>query len=1076
MNDKTGGFVPRLAAVLLMIGSVSAQGNRQILHSGAAVTQTITASEQHRFEIAVQPSELIKVIVDQQNADVRLELSFAGAPAVTVDDPEKRGFGRELFFWVAPAAGSAEITVTAKTAGADGRYTITASVSAGGDGARDAVAFLDAARRTRPVDGESRDAAPGMPPFQRALDAWRAIGDRDAIAASLYGLGTAQRRSLGRPVDAVTTLTEALAIYSDLELHAEMAQTQQQIGHAQRMLAHPDLAIAAFEQAYEQAAFVDPLNRAVIEDDIGLAAADTGDLERAAAFGRKASDTFRAAGARRDEFVSLQRLAMAYLRLRQFDDALRTITEALELGRQYGGSTDLVSLALAAGRIAAAVGEEDTALAYYRSVVDRSTENRVLRLSALLSIGRIHNMRGDLQQARAALEPALAEVPPQITDMWAAFANELGITLAKQGELPRALELQTKALGIVEKGSRAGEMVVLRGLAATYRDMGNRAKADDMTNRAANTVQALPGQPVQAALLRDLALNALAGGDLAAAREKLAAAIAIIDSERGRLQSEALRTSFGATASAYYTDAIDVEMALHAAEPGQGHEARAFELFERSRARSLVDLLTEARVDPQAGVDAALLAEQRAVQKQLANKDTVLRDLAGRPGMRDRMTALSREIDDLERRLAVLDGRIRASNPQYAALLRPAPPSIDDTQRLLDADTVLLAFAMGAKQSWGWAVTRESIRSFVLPPAAEIDERAHRVYASVTARQRRSSPDATRLAELDREEAATAAALSDAVLGPIAGTLATDWRNRRLVIVATGALEYVPFAALPLPSAAGRRLIVEQHEVIRLPSVATLALLRRDAEGPRKRPSTGSVAIFADPVFSPDDPRVTRRQSSSQEPPAVSTASLLRGTDDETTRTGFARLVFSREEASAIAGFAPHAIEALDFNASVPTLSKPAVAGSRILHIASHGILNSARPALSGIVLSLVDQSGRRQDGILRLYDIFNLSLSADLVVLSGCQTGLGREIKGEGLIGLTRGFMYAGAARVLASLWEVDDRATAELMRRFYRGMLVRKLRPADALRTAQQQMRTDPRWRSPYYWAGFTLVGDWQ
>jgi CHAT domain-containing protein len=148
----------------------------------------------------------------------------------------------------------------------------------------------------------------------------------------------------------------------------------------------------------------------------------------------------------------------------------------------------------------------------------------------------------------------------------------------------------------------------------------------------------------------------------------------------------------------------------------------------------------------------------------------------------------------------------------------------------------------------------------------------------------------------------------------------------------------------------------------------------------------------------------------------------------------------------------------------------------RIVHFATHGLINSEHPELSGLVLSLIDENGKPQDGFLRMSEIFNLEMPADLVVLSACQTALGKEVKGEGLVGLTRGFMHAGAQRVVASLWQVDDLATAELMKHFYRGMLKENLRPAAALRVAQIELSKSPRWSSPYYWAGFVIQGEWR
>lgn len=191
-----------------------------------------------------------------------------------------------------------------------------------------------------------------------------------------------------------------------------------------------------------------------------------------------------------------------------------------------------------------------------------------------------------------------------------------------------------------------------------------------------------------------------------------------------------------------------------------------------------------------------------------------------------------------------------------------------------------------------------------------------------------------------------------------------------------------------------------------------------------------------------------------------------------------ARLPFTRQEALAIAALVPaeHRLEATGFRASRTTVMSGDLARYRLVHFATHGFLNSGQPALSGLVLSLLDQDGNEQDGFLRLNDIYNLRLRADVVVLSACQTALGKEIRGEGMVGLTRGFMYAGARRVVASLWQVNDSATAELMKRFYEGMLVDRLTPAAALRRAQRQLAAVPRWSSPYFWAPFVLQGEWR
>jgi CHAT domain-containing protein len=256
-----------------------------------------------------------------------------------------------------------------------------------------------------------------------------------------------------------------------------------------------------------------------------------------------------------------------------------------------------------------------------------------------------------------------------------------------------------------------------------------------------------------------------------------------------------------------------------------------------------------------------------------------------------------------------------------------------------------------------------------------------------------------------------------------------------------------------------------------------LSVLRQTA---RREPATKSVAVFADPVFDKDDPRlqlaIRARPAAPEQSVALTRA--LRETDGEGGDVPkLARLLASGREARDILSLTPpgSSMEATGFKASRENLTDIRLSQYRVVHFATHGILNEKNPELSGVVLSLYDEQGRfREDGFLRFGDIFGLSLPVDLIVLSACRTGLGKEARGEGLIGLTRGFMYAGAPRVIASLWKVDDDATAELMKRFYQKMLKDGMTPASALRAAQASMFAQRRWGNPYYWAGFILQGE--
>ena len=1060
-----------LCAVVLIGAAID---DRAPLNPGVVVEREIRSGDRQLFSLLVNEGETLKIDVDQLGADVAVEAGFDRAE--TVDDQTKHHYGRELLVWPAPRAGTVTIGVRAKsTIGRVGRYRLSATVFPADSGAASAAAvFNEALASARVPESDSAANERAVARFAEARDLWRAVDDRELVAACLLQLARITANSLSRDADAIPMATEAAAIYDDLGQPTELVASLSILAFAQVGAGQADASSATLERSYRQAADVDPVVRAEIEDDIARSAMDT-DLDRAVDFGERAAATFRTAGASHEESYSLERLALTYSRIGRYDDALRAINRAIELGRKYGRENDVATMTLSIGRIQMATGDDEAALAAYRDSLGMFRGQTSNAIVARLAMGRIYDRRDDAAQARPILEDALGRVPPQLKDLWAAVATELGVCLTIGGDPSRALDLQQKALEIEQAaGARVPQLTILHDLARTYRALGDPAAAGGVVDRAADLAAQLPGNPYGPLILRERARNARATGDLAGARAALDEAIRIAESTRGRLQSQALRTSFGGTLQDYYDDAIALAVQMHAAAPEAHQDVRAFELFEASRARSLADLLSERGIDVSAGVDASLVGETRSLQRQLAARDSALRDLGIDPKQRSRAAAIEREIAEIERRLAVVDGRIRASSPRFAALAHPVPATIGDTQQLLDDRTVLLAFDAAA--GCGWAVTRSSLLLFALSSPSRIDMLAHRLLEGIEAGQ----PQDVRVdrATRDREVARRARALGDALLGSIGDRLNTEWRTSRLAIIASGSLEFVPFSVLPVPRPPAEgtlERLVDRHEIVQLPSVSILAALRQQppvaAEG---------IAIIADPVYAADDPRVhaaagplTRRNDRRE---AID--QILRSGRDDSSRGGLERLVFSREEASAIAKLAPsrRVFEALDFAANVPVLSTPSVSGARIVHIASHGLFNSTRPELSGIVLSLVDDRGRPRDGVLHLYDVFNLKLSADLVVLSGCQTALGPQMRGEGLTGISRAFIYAGARHVVASLWAIDDRATAELMRHFYRALLVDGRPPAAALAIAQRELSADARWHSPFYWAGFTVVGDWR
>ncbi|MEG3971968.1 CHAT domain-containing protein [Microcoleus sp. T2B6] len=506
-------------------------------------------------------------------------------------------------------------------------------------------------------------------------------------------------------------------------------------------------------------------------------------------------------------------------------------------------------------------------------------------------------------------------------------------------------------------------------------------------------------------------------------------------------------------------------MQLHLKNPDKGYDAQAFHASERARARSLLELLSEASANIRQGVDPQLLAQEQNLQQQLSDFQNRKYQIVIAKSSQESLDEIQQKIDTVLKELAQLEAKIRASSPRYADLKYPEPLNLPQIQQqVLDDNTLLLEYSLGEERSYLWAVTKTSFTSYELPSRTEIEATAKNFRDTLTKETTRTSPQMV---------AESAELLSQMILAPVASELG----NKRLLIVADGALQYIPFSALTLEESEAPLIV--KHEIVNLPSASTLAILRRDMG--TRQPAPKAIALFADPVFSTDDERlkgtstspVAKNQTVENLP--VEAQQLQRSASE--ANIYWTRLPFSRTEAEQILALVPDDLEkqAFDFTANRTTATAPDLSQYRIVHFATHGFANSKHPELSGLVLSLVDEKGSLQNGYLRLNDIFNLNLPAELVVLSACQTGLGKDIKGEGLVGLTRGFMYAGAPRVVVSLWSVDDQVTSELMTRFYKKMLQDKLAPAAALRSAQIEVLQVSEWQSPYYWAAFGLQGEW-
>jgi CHAT domain-containing protein len=876
--------------------------------------------------------------------------------------------------------------------------------------------------------------------YTQALDLFEAIGDRRGQAAALYGRGLTNAREQ-KMTEALTDYEPALRIYTDAatrDRHEE-ARTRHAMGGAYDVLGDPR-AQTYFEQVLEGWRDTkDPGQEGNTYSSLAKLEMDRGDWQKAFENYDRAFELYKLGEAvsvrekpaiRRRRASSLYGIAYTYAALGDYSKAFEYLNQSLELrppGRK--GSTYMLT-----GYFQALSGEPEKALeTCAKGIAEQQVSGDTRIGETYTAMGAAYSMMGRHKEALDLYDKALAIQTADKTHSPGAEAitqGWRGESLVALGKPEKALVAYARARELWQNKEPNGVAVAVIGMARAERARGNLSKALDYVTEAIATIEPL----------------------------------------RTNVTSEDLRTNYFSTKVDYYELYIDLSMRLAERSNNANLLAVAFEASERARARSLIETLAKARFEGGVRTDsvlADLVRRYRRLQEEIKKpKDQT-------------------NIAELRKKQAQLELEIRGKYPRYATLMFPQPLKPTEIQKLLDPDTLLLEFSLGEERSYVWSVTATELHAHRLPPRAEIERAAKRLVGHLKACQRMpGEPAAQHLARMTKELNeywSEATAFSRTLLGQIPQLS----RNKHLVVVADGELQYLPFAALPAPDsvpgntdAARNSMLIKDHEITNLPSASVLSILRQ-TEG-RKRPAK-LLAVFADPVLEPDDPRIRATISKKLTNAAAHAenplAQALRDVGSINELAQLPRLQASRREAREILDLAggTSSLERIGFAANRKNATSAELREYRIVHFATHGILNEVKPQLSGMVLSLYDQQGRYQaDGYFPLNDIYGLDLPVELVVLSACRTGVGKQVRGEGLIGLARGFIHAGSERVLASVWKVDDDATAELMRRFYEKMLKEGMTPAAALSAAQWSMARESRWSSPYYWAGFMLQGE--
>lgn len=884
---------------------------------------------------------------------------------------------------------------------------------------------------------EMADVKKGLPVCHRALEISLRLTYADGAALALNCLSVAN--SIANDMSqAQDQLERAQAIVQESKVESLLALTHLNFGYLYNDLGNVELALTSYKAALKiWESINDQQKRAATLTAMAGLYTQQGEQQTAFDLHDQALKIFRTIGQRNGEAATLNGIGYLYDTLGERSQSLKCFTRAFQL---YAAIENHHYAAITSGYIA-----------------------------------RVHLAFGDTERALASFNRALA-ISRDVQDprMEAYTLRDIGKVLSEKGKTKEALDRYQYALSLSRRvKDRRGAALVLVAIGKLAEKLGNKAEALANYEQALTLVQGVADRRREVETLMNLASVKRDLGRLDDARRDIERSLGLIEKLRTKVFSPSLRISYLETVYRHYEFYVDLLIRLHERNPSGGYATLALEVNEHARARTLLENLIAARTDIRQGVDPQLLEEERQIQQRLNEKAEQQTRLLTSGTQPEREAAMRQEVDNLLSQYKEIEARVRDQSPKYAALTQPQPLDLPGIQRELDEDTLVLEYALGTARSYGWAITKHSTESFTLPPRAEINQSAKVLYDAL------SRPGTVRV-----DDYRTAAnELSKILLEPVSHLL----RAKRLVIVADGLLQYIPFTALPEPGVKQGNLqvpLVINHEIVTLPSISTLAVLRKELRG---RPGASkTLAVIADPVFEKDDPRVrlSRLQTRTQVPRSVA---ALRGSETEQPLVQveldnkplvFERLPFSLQEAEAILALArgKETLRAVGFDANLKVALDPLTREYRIIHFATHALLNNSQPELSGIVLSLVDPEGRYQQGFLRLNEIYNLNLAAELVVLSACQTALGKETRGEGLIGLTRGFMYAGVPRVVATLWRINDRAAAEFMNHFYEAMLKQHESPSSALRTAQIKMWEANKSALPHFWAAFTFQGEWR
>jgi CHAT domain-containing protein/tetratricopeptide (TPR) repeat protein len=891
--------------------------------------------------------------------------------------------------------------------------------------------------------------------YGEALQTALATGDRTGAARASNALGTVLIDP--HAVEARGYFELALSLSKEMDDVAQQAKILYALGVLSANLGKSEEALASYRHALS---FVDPMGslslKAEIWNGMGALYSARGESKEALECYQRALEIAKEAKTRGAEAAILTGLGQLYRRRGEPQKALATLQDALDINRQIKDRSSECRVRNHLGPVYMDLGQPDKALGEYERALEvlRSGDgNERWVANTLLNIGQVDLSTNRLHEALDRFEEALKASRQAGGARDAVAMHYIGVAQLKLHQTQEAIQSLESALALRRQAEdRPGEASTLLELGKAYKTQGDPDRAAPLMREALQLANEVGASFTQAASHFELARLERERGDLAEALIQIKRAIDILESVRSDLSDDRLRSSFFSSKRSYYDFYVDLLMQLDRGSPGQGYAEKAFAASEMGRARSLLDLLAEGRLDLTRGIDPILKQKESEVMARLSQIQRQLMDELSKSGKKPNLGALRARLDEVEDERQKLELKIRTEHPLYATVRYPSSLQLQEIQQRLDGDSALLEYSLGEEATYLFVVTRESFRVHPLPLSHEIAELVR------TVRTELGKPGLTTFSYIR-----AAQRLHDILIAPARPDFAG---KHRLLIAPDGALHFLSFEAMLTgkPRGGGSLpYLLREFSISYIPSASVLSSLSlpRNSLAAGKEPPKQFLA-FADPDYGSDPAEVqatTANMEIERGPAESGPLPRLEGTEREVS------LIASRYPAAEVQIYRRR--EANEENVKNNEL----VTTARRIHFATHGVIDEERPEFSGLALTRTDNPD--DDGFLRVYEIFNLNLNADLVVLSGCETGLGEEVTGEGLVGLTRAFLYAGTPSVVVSLWRVADAAAPDLMVQFYEN-LERSSDKAEALRQAKLAMvQKGGKYARPYYWAPFVLVG---